>query len=163
MLAVTSFGHDETAERNFVPSAIESGPVPQRCPMSEEIPLSKQDQLALAIAQGKSVPAWARQNDVPRSTAYTWANDPNVRRLVEDWRRRSLDRALGSMAAQSSRAVKEMTRLGQTAESESVQLRAWRAVLTDQIAVSKHANLEYRVSQLEEKRRAATGNANGQR
>jgi transposase-like protein len=50
----------------------------------EEISLSKQDQLAIAIAQGKSISEWARQNDVPRSTAYDWANDPECRRLVGD-------------------------------------------------------------------------------
>jgi len=128
----------------------------------EEIPLSKQDQLALAMAQGKSVRAWARQNEVPRNTAYRWANDPDLRRQVEDWPRRALDQALGFMAAQSMRAVKAITKLGESAESESVQLRAWRAVLSDQIAVARHANLEYRVSQIEEKRRARTGNANCQ-
>ena len=54
----------------------------------EEILLSKQDQLALTIAQGKSINEWARQNDVPKSTAYDWANDPECRRLVENRRRR---------------------------------------------------------------------------
>ena len=126
----------------------------------EELALSKQDQLALAIAQGKSVRAWARQNQVPRNTAYRWANDPVLRRQVEDWRRRALDQALGFLAAQSIRAVKEITRLGEGAESEPVQLKAWRAVLSDQIAVARHVNLEYRVAQIEEKRRAGTGNAN---
>jgi len=36
--------------------------------------------------------------------------------------------------------------LRESAESESVQLRAQRAILLDQITVGKHANLEYRVS-----------------
>jgi hypothetical protein len=78
------------------------------------------------------------------------------------WRRRALDQVLGSMAAQSMRAFKSITRLGETAESESVQLRACRAVLSDQLVIAKHANLEYRVFQLEEKRRAQTGTANSQ-
>ena len=61
----------------------------------EEIPLSQHDQLAMAIAQGKSIAGWARQNGVPRRTAQRWATEPDVRRQVEDWRRRVLDRALG--------------------------------------------------------------------
>ena len=134
-----------------------------RCSISEaETPLSKHHQLALAISQGKSIAVWARQNDVPRHTAYDWANKPEVRRLVEDCRRRCIDRALGSMATHSMRAVKAITKLGETAESESVQLKAWRAVLFDQLAIAKQANLEYRMAQIEEKQRARTGNPNSQ-
>jgi hypothetical protein len=54
----------------------------------EEPPFSKQDQLALAIAQGKSVPGWPRQKDVPRTTAFRWANDPDCRRHVSPGGRR---------------------------------------------------------------------------
>ena len=64
----------------------------------EEIPLSQHDQLAMAIAQGKSIAEWAQQNGVPTRTAQRWAGEPDVRRQVEDWRRRILDRALGYMA-----------------------------------------------------------------
>jgi len=102
----------------------------------EEIPLSQQDQLAMAIAQGKSIAGWARQNGVPRRTAQRWATEPDVRRQVEDWRRRVLDRALGYMAGRSMWAVRGITKLGEKAESESVQLRARRAILQDQIQTS---------------------------
>ena len=128
----------------------------------EEIPLSKQDQLAIAIAQGKSVARWARQNEVPRSTAYKWAHDLDVCRQVDDWRRRVLNRGLGLMASHSAWAVRRIIKLGEAAASESVQLRALRAILSDQMAVAKHANFEYRIAQLEEKRRARTGNPNCQ-
>jgi hypothetical protein len=59
------------------------------------MPLSQHDQLAMAIAQGKSITEWARQNGAPWRTAQRWASEPDVRRHVEDWRRRILDRALG--------------------------------------------------------------------
>ena len=36
------------------------------------------------------------------------------------------------------------------AESESVQLRAWRAILADQMAVAKFSDLEQRTFELEE-------------
>ena len=119
--------------------------------MSEaEKPLSKQDELAIAIAQGKSIAVWARENGVPRSTAYDWAKYPDVRRQVEDLRRRYLDRALGSMAGHSMWAVQGVIKLGETAASESVQLRARRAVLHDQMTVSKFSNMEYRMAAIEE-------------
>jgi len=125
----------------------------------EEIPLSKHDQLAMAIALGKSVKQWARENEVPTRTAYRWASEPDVRRQVEDWRRRSLDRVLGWMAGHSFRAVKTLTKLSETAESESVQLSAVRAVLSDQIAIARHANLEYRMTEIEEEIRVRNRNA----
>jgi hypothetical protein len=42
--------------------------------MTEELPQKRKTRLALAIAQGKSVAAWARDNQVPRGTAYRWAS-----------------------------------------------------------------------------------------
>jgi hypothetical protein len=125
----------------------------------EEIPLSQHDQLAMAIAQGKSIAGWARQNGVPRRTAQRWATEPDVRRQVEDWRRCVLDRALGYMAGRSMWAVRGITGLGDKAKSESVQLRARRAILQDQIAVSKFSNFEYRMAELEEEVRVRNGNA----
>ena len=128
--------------------------------MSEgEIPLSQRDQLAMAVAQGKSIAGWARQNGVATRTAQRWAAEPDVRRQVEDSRRRILDRALGYMAGRSMWAVRGVVRLGAAAESESVQLRARRAILHDQIAVSKFSNFEYRMAELEEEVRARNGNA----
>jgi ribosomal protein L39E len=131
--------------------------------MSEELPESKKTQLAYAIAQGKSVPAWARQNEVARSTAYYWASQPEVRRVVEAWRRQALDRALGRMAGSAAAAIDGISKLAKGAESESVKLRAWRAILTDQIAVSKHMGWEGRLADLEEKMTAQSQGPNFQR
>jgi hypothetical protein len=125
----------------------------------EQFPLSQRDELAFAIAQGKSITMWAHEHQVPRSTAYHWANKPEVRRLVADCRRRCLDRALAWMAGRSLWAVKRITKLGEAAESESVQLKALRAVLSDQMAVAKHADFEYRMSEIEEEIRVRNGNA----
>jgi len=129
----------------------------------EEISVNKHDQLAIAIALGQPIAQWASENDVPASTAYGWARDPDLRRQVDDLRRRCLDQALGSMAGRSMWAVEGIVALGETAKSESVQLRARRAVLHDQIAVSKFSNWEYRLANVEEKLRARNGNANPQR
>jgi hypothetical protein len=125
----------------------------------EEIPLSKRDRLAMAVAQGKSIAAWARQNEVSERTAQRWAAEPDLRRQVEDWRRRILDRSLGFMAGRSMWAVRGIAKLAAAAESESVQLRARRAILHDQMAVSKFSNLEYRMAELEEQVRGRDGDA----
>lgn len=128
--------------------------------MSEaENPLSQRDQLALAVARGKSIARWARQHGVATRTAQRWAAEPDVRRLIEDSRRRILDRALGYMVGRSMWAARGITQLGEAAESESVQLRARRAILHDQIAVSKFSNFEHRMAELEEEVRVRNGNA----
>ena len=50
----------------------------------------------------------------------------------------------------SMNAVDGIVTLAKEADSESVQLRVWRAILADQIAVSKFSDLEYRMAEIEE-------------
>ena len=121
--------------------------------MLEDIRKNRKTQLASAIARGGSITAWARQNEVPLRTAFRWSSDPKVRRAVEAWRRRALDRAIGRMASRAAKAADGIARLGEGAESESVQLRAWRAILADQMAVSKFSDLEDRMAEIEEQPR----------
>jgi hypothetical protein len=128
--------------------------------MPEEVCLDKKTSLALAIARGQSVDAWAKKNDVPRSTAFRWASEPEVRREVEATRRRALGRAIGRLSSVALKAANRIVTLSREAESESVQLRACRAVLADQIAVSKFSDLEYRMAEIEEQLDARTGHTN---
>jgi hypothetical protein len=132
--------------------------IPPVTAVPDELPKVKKIDLALAIAQGKSAGAWARHNGVPRSTAYSWANDPEVRGAVETCRRRTLDRAIGRMTRRTLWACDRIAELAKAAESESVQLRALRSIFADVMAVSKFSNLENRLAQLEEDYREQTGN-----
>jgi hypothetical protein len=120
------------------------------CAMSGESRKSNKTQLGLAIAQGIAVSSWARSNKVPKRTAYRWASDPEVRREVEFIRRRSLDQAVGQMARRATWAVGQIAALAQGAQSESVKLRALRAILSDMLKVSQFSGLEVRVEQVEE-------------
>jgi hypothetical protein len=112
---------------------------------------SKKTQLILAISQGVSVGAWARANGVPKVTAYRWANDPRVRKAVERFRRRALDRVVGMMVKRATKSVVGIAALADEAESESVRLRAHQSNLTQLMAVSKFSGLEFRMSEIEEK------------
>ncbi len=125
--------------------------------MQEEIRQVKKTKLALAIARGESITGWARRNEVPLRTAFRWSSDPKLRRAVEAWRRRCLNRAIGRMASLATKAAEGIARLGQDAQSESVQLRAWRAILADQMAVSKFSDLEQRMVEIEEQLRDQPG------
>jgi hypothetical protein len=62
------------------------------------------------------------------------------------------------MASLAMKATEGINRLAEGAESESVQLRAWRAIIADQMAVAKFSDLEYRMTEIEEKIRDRTGN-----
>ena len=117
--------------------------------MSEELPNGRKTQLALAIAQGTSVGSWARDNDVPRRTAYRWASDPKVRHVVETCRRRARCRAIGRMARRATWASDQIAMLAKAAESEPVKLRAMRSIFSDIVAVSKFPDLKYRMAEIE--------------
>ena len=63
-------------------------------------------------------------------------------------------RASRSLALKAANGI---VTLAKGAESESAQLRAWRAILADQIAVSKFSDLEYRLAVIEEQLGKRTG------
>ena len=107
------------------------------CTMEKEVRRLKKINLALAVAEGESIAAWARQNGVPERTAQRWAQDRNVRREVDACRRRALNQAIGRLTGMAMNAVDGIANLAKGADSESVQLRAWRGVLADLMSVSK--------------------------
>jgi hypothetical protein len=117
---------------------------------SEEKPRGRKSELALAIANGTSAARWARENKVPKRTAYRWSSEPKVRAAIESYRRRELDRAVGRMARRATWATDGIAKLAQNAGSESVRLAALRAILSDMMAVSHFAGLEDRVTEIEE-------------
>jgi hypothetical protein len=118
--------------------------------VEEDVRQNHKTQLTRAIARGESITAWAHRNGVPLSTAFRWSQDPTVRREVEACRRRALDRTIGRLASLSMKAADGITKLAQGADSESVQLRVWRSILADQMAVSKFSDLEYRMAEIEQ-------------
>ena len=58
--------------------------------MAEENRESMKPELAIALARGISVTAWARARGVPRPTAYRWSKDPKVRKAIDAFRCRSI-------------------------------------------------------------------------
>src|SRR4051794_7517709 len=119
------------------------------CTMEKVVRRHKKINLALAIARGQSIDAWAKKNDVARSTAFRWASEPEVRREAEATRRRALGRAISRLSSVAMKAANGIVTLAKEAESESVRLRAWRAILADQRTVAKFSDLEYRMTEVE--------------
>ncbi len=101
----------------------------------------------------------AREHQVARRTAYRWAKEPRVQDAVKAYRRRAVDRAIGRMSKNVTRAADGIIVLAREAESESVKLTALRAILSDMMAISNYAGLERRMSQIEEQIGDRTGSA----
>src|SRR5271167_4461352 len=118
--------------------------------MAGEHRKSTKAELALAVAHGISPARWARTNELTKMTAYRWAKEPKVREAIESYRRRALDRAIGQMATRATWAVNGITKLADSAESESVRLSALRAILREMMAVSQFSGLEVRMAEVEE-------------
>ena len=131
--------------------------------MSEQPEKGSKDQLAIAVGRGVSISAWARANEVPKATACRWANEPDVKKAVLSYRRRMLDRAVGQMTKHSGGAVETIRRISRAGDSDTVQLKAARALISDMISLSKYTGLEERLSEVEESldQKKAAGSSNG--
>jgi hypothetical protein len=107
--------------------------------------------LALAIATGRTVKAWAKEHDVAERTAYTWARSPEVRKQVHRIRRRAIDRAVGRLSRHAAAAADQIARLSKEALSEAVRFQAARAVLADLMSVSNYAAFDDRLTKIEKR------------
>jgi hypothetical protein len=86
------------------------------CTMEKEVRRHKKMNLALAIAEGESISAWAKENGVSERTAFYWAKDPKVRREVDACRRRALNEAIGRMTGMAMNAVDGIAHLAKEAD-----------------------------------------------
>jgi hypothetical protein len=105
--------------------------------------------LALAMAGGSTVKAWADAHGVPDRTARTWSNSPEVLEQVEAIRREIVHCTIGRLCNHATAAADEIARLVSEATSEAVRLQAARAVLAELMAVSSYAALEGRMAEVE--------------
>jgi hypothetical protein len=127
--------------------------------MSGEQRKSRKGQLVIALVEGKtSLDDWAKENGVSRRTAYRYAKDPKVKAAVNANRRAAVDRSLAVMSGQVTWAAEAIGVLCKDAASESVKLGALKAVFANLVKVSKFAGFEDRITQIEEKLDAHTGN-----
>jgi hypothetical protein len=101
----------------------------------------QQYQFALAMATGQKVSVWAKKNGVPIRTCYNWQKTKEYKLTVQQVRRRSVDRAVGHISRNLTKAADRIALLATEAESESVQLQAARALLKAFIVVREHGDL----------------------
>jgi hypothetical protein len=120
-------------------------------PRGSPAPQSLKIKLALWVAGGGKVPAWCRAHGVARQTAYKWYATDEFRRMVEEYRSRAVDRAIGQMARGLGKAVGKMVELIDRAQTDAVKLAAAKALIDKLIEVQEHANLKADVRRLSER------------
>jgi len=109
----------------------------------------QQYQFAVAMATGQRASVWAKKNGVCRKTCYNWTKTKEYKSTVQEVRRRTLDRAVGHLARNLTKAVDGITALATAAESESVRLQAARAVLKEFMVGREHVDLEEQMTDIE--------------
>jgi hypothetical protein len=124
-------------------------------PRGAPLPHARKSQLALWVAAGGKVSAWCKANGFARTTGYKWYAQPEFRRMVEEYRRRAVDRAIGKMARSLGKAVAKIVELIEQAQTDAVKLAAAKALVEKLIDVQDHAELQADLRRLEERLAAA--------
>jgi hypothetical protein len=111
---------------------------------------AKQERLALLLAAGWGIKAAANEVKVGERTAHTWLGDAGYRAFVADLRGRMLEEAVGKLTDAAGSAVDVLRDL-LAHPNGSVRLRAAMGVLDCLLKYREHAELDRRVSGLEER------------
>jgi hypothetical protein len=112
------------------------------------------------VAGGGRVNKWYAENGVSRTAAYRWYRSDAFKRMVEEYRRRAVDRAIGRMAKSLGKAVEKIIHLIEQGQTDAVKLSAAKALVDKLIVVQNHAELTADLRRLnqrledQEKRRA---------
>jgi hypothetical protein len=117
-------------------------------------------QFALCVAAGENIRAWCDEHGVRHETAHRWYKEDQCRRLVEEYRGRAVDLAIGRMAEELGVAVEKIIELIEKGQTDGVKLSAAKVLVEKLIAVQNHAELRAELRRLhdrlgaQEKRRA---------
>jgi hypothetical protein len=106
--------------------------------------------LLLALACGATVEQAARQTGLSVRTVYRRLADPDFRRQVQSTRTDMISRAAATLTAAGTEAVKTLLTLQQTSVPAAVRLGAARSVLEMGIKLREMADLEERLTLLEQ-------------
>jgi hypothetical protein len=122
-------------------------------------------QFALWVAGGGKIPAFCKEHGMNAVTGRRWYRDESVRRLVDEYRGRAVDRAIGKMAGSLGKAVAKIIALIDAGQTDAVKLAAAKALVEKLIDVQNHAELRAELKRLDarlesqEERRGARANS----
>jgi hypothetical protein len=106
--------------------------------------------LLLALACGATVESAARQAGVSESTVYRRLADPDFRQQLHTVRSDMVQRTAGALTAAATEAVRTLLELQKPAVPAAVRLGAARAVLEIGVKLREVAELEERLTVLEQ-------------
>src|SRR5262245_52086420 len=106
--------------------------------------------LALALACGATVEVAARQAGLSLRTAYRRLAEPAFRRQVQQVRADMVQRSAGALTAAATESIKTLLALQAASIPPATRLGAARAVLEIGIRLREVADLESRITALEE-------------
>ncbi len=119
--------------------------------MPRPIPEILFHQLALAVAEGRSVASWCKANGVATRTGYDWFTRDEFQRLVTAYRRRAEEQAIGRMAKNLGKAVNKVVQLIEEGLDDHVKLAAAEVLIDKLLVVRGHAELEAELRRLDER------------
>jgi ABC-type uncharacterized transport system ATPase component len=108
-------------------------------------------QLALWVAAGGRISVWCKAHNIARQTGYKWYATDEFRRMVEEYRRRAVDRAIGKMARSLEKAVEKMVELIERGQTDAVKLAAAKTLVDKLIEIQEHADLKADMARLSER------------
>ena len=108
------------------------------------------DLLLMALACGATVEAAAQKAGVSRATVLRRLREPRFQQRLQEFRSDMVKRTAGMLTAASMEAVKTLLDLQKVIVPAAVRLGAARSVLEIGIKVREVANLEERLSALEQ-------------
>jgi len=108
------------------------------------------DLAVMCLARGETVAETAKLTGVSLRTMWRQLEDPEFNNHVRDARRRILDEAAGILAGAAAGAAKRLVEISEKAEKTSDRLKASTAILDYLMRLKGNADIEARLSQLED-------------
>jgi len=120
-------------------------------PGGSPLPQSLKTQLALWVAAGGNIREWCKKQGVARTTGYKWNATDEFRRMVDDYRQRAVDQAIGKMSESLGKAVEKIIDLIGQGQTDVVKLAAAKALVDRLIDLQNHAELRADPRRLDER------------
>jgi hypothetical protein len=109
-----------------------------------------EDALLLALAVGATVENAARQCGLSERTVYRRLGEPEFRQRLQQLRTDMIQRTAGALTAAATEAVRTLLELQKTGAPPAARLGAARSILEIGIKLREAADLEERLSALEQ-------------
>ncbi len=117
--------------------------------MADDDRLNRDDGLVLALARGLSIRQAAEEAGFGKRTAHRRLDDPEFRRRISAVRGELMELAGGRLSDAATKAVDVLRELLDS-DADTIRLTAARTILQQTVALRTAAELEHRITRLEQ-------------